>query len=243
MTELASMVHEEHIKANAAWSSALEHARNAGVWLVEAKWRMGHRTKWGRWKRMLAKEYHIAERTMSQYMQIARHWENPRVKAARAEGFTVDSISTFVQLLRGNIPRSHHSSSKEPNAISQEIRKEIAAWLRTLDACELSTLDATLDDWMATANADLRERVCGHYGGPYYRYREEHHRERETTAYEKEKAAHKMRLDKVARVANADVWELKAATRNAMPFLGNAEPTGFKSYRRVRRPGKRDRKG
>ena len=122
MNELAGMIHEEHVKVNAAWRSALEHARNAGEWLIEAKWRKGHRSKWGRWKRRLAKEYGIAERTMSQYMQIARHWEHRRIKAARAEGFTIESIGTFVQCSEA-VSRERKSSTILREAIVRQKRQ------------------------------------------------------------------------------------------------------------------------
>jgi hypothetical protein len=42
----------------------------------------------------------------------------------------------------------------------------------------VNILHATLEDVLAVANADLEERVCGDYGGPYYMRREEYHRSR-----------------------------------------------------------------
>ena len=63
ITELAGWIKEEHGLHIAANANALRHARKAGEWLVEAKRRKGHRSKWGRWSEWLAKEYGIAKRT------------------------------------------------------------------------------------------------------------------------------------------------------------------------------------
>lgn len=182
MSELNRMISTEHAEAQAAWQSTLEHARNAGEWLIEAKWRTGHRTKWGRWKEKLAREYNISPRTMSQYMQIARHWDDPRITEARNKGFGVKSIAAFMRVMRGDAPTPPTVGKVEAEPtpanvklelMRQSIRDDFAKYLRTLDNFETEVLVATLDDVLEVLNTDLRDRVCGNYEGPYYGDREE----------------------------------------------------------------------
>jgi hypothetical protein len=176
MAELAAMVRQEHGGVQTGWQGALEHVRNAGEWLIEAKWRKGHRKKWGDWKRWLAKEYNISTRTMSQYMQIARHWDDARITKARTQGITIESISAFVQVLRGRKPKPKKTltpSERERDNNRKEARRLFAAYLRELDGFEGDVLCATFPDVLEVLNADLRPRVCGNYGGPYYEHREE----------------------------------------------------------------------
>ena len=249
MTQLAGMIIKEHAQAKGAWLSALEHARNAGEWLIEARWRKGHRSKWGKWKRRLATEYGIAERTMSQYMQIASHWNDPHVEAARADGFTIDSIGTFLRVLRGQ----HGAAPSRPSADSdipddqavdsatsdrRAVMKEFASWLRSLDTYEVRIFRATAEDVISVANADLRERVCGYYGGPYYLHRDEYKREREVTLGAKKSPARMPTPSDAEKLAAADARLMKEARRNALPFRGNAEPCRPKG-RPKRRPHQR----
>ena len=241
MTALAGKIVEEHALAKGAWQSALEHARKAGEWLIEAKWRTGHRTKWGRWKRHLAKEQGISERTMSQYMQIARHWDDARIDAARADGINIDSISKFLQALRGRAPAPGRATTTELDTSRQRIRKEFAAWLRTLDAHEVRVLDATLDEWLAVANANLRERVCGNDGGPYYHHRDEWQRERDAKAEQPREPNGGNTQRNAAAVAAADMRRAVTDRRDELWIRGNAEPSR-PTRRRERRPRRRKRR-
>jgi len=175
MMELAKMICEEHGAAKAGWAEYLEHARNAGEWLIEAKWRTGHRLKWGRWKRRLSQEYDISPRTMSQYMQIARYWNDPRILDAKAQGVAIDSISGFLQVLRGQHPKLELTTAQDTdkNDNIKRILKEFTVYLRTLDSIEVEILLATHVEVFEVLDDDLRERVCDNYQGPYYKDREE----------------------------------------------------------------------
>lgn len=39
MAELEQLICHDHAEIQLAWQNTLEHARNAGEWLIEAKWR------------------------------------------------------------------------------------------------------------------------------------------------------------------------------------------------------------
>lgn len=174
LSELEKMIREEHRESKIAWCNALEHARNAGEWLIEAKWRKGHRLKWGRWKRWFAKEYNISERTISQYMQIARYWDDPRIIETRQQGIEINSISGFLRVLRSQHPKQKQAlSQKEENRIQncKRIRMDFAMYLQGLDKFEVEILRATFNDMLENFNADLRSRVCGNYES-YYDARE-----------------------------------------------------------------------
>lgn len=175
MEELGGLISAEHIEAQAAYRGTLEHARNAGEWLIEAKWRKGHRRKWGEWKRQFSQDSNIAERTMSQYMRIARHWEAPEIVEARGRGFEIESISTFLRVMRGGTPamRTNPEGYTDAAVRRRTVRERFAKYLRTLDKFEAEVLEWTIDEVLEAFNKDLRMRVCGSYGGPYYEHREE----------------------------------------------------------------------
>ncbi len=180
MAELADLISQEHGACRAGLQTTLEHARKAGTWLVEAKKRKGHRTKWGRWKRWLVKEYSISERSITDYMRIAREWEDPRIIEARIHG--LENIDGFLQVLRGRKPKPKPGDEgyTEPTRKEEErewnrkrVRKDFAAYLRTLDTYEMEVLEATVEHVMEAFNTDLRTRVDGSYDGDYYRGRQE----------------------------------------------------------------------
>ena len=182
MAELEHLIGAEHGDFKAEYRSALEHARRAGEGLVEARWRTGGRKKWGTWKRWLAKEYNIATRTMSLYVQVATHWDDPRILEARTEGITIDTIDGFLRALKGEKPKpkpgdegyTEPTSKEEERAWNQKrVRRDFAVYLRTLDNFEMEVLEATIDDVIEVLNADLRERVDGSYEGDYYTGRQE----------------------------------------------------------------------
>lgn len=183
MAELADLVSTEHGESRAAWRGALEHARNAGEWLIEARWRKGGKGKWGRWKRWLAKEYSISTRTMSIYMQVANHWDDPRILEARTQGMTVDSIAAFLRALKGekSKPKPGDEGYTEPSPKEEvsdwnrkRVRKDFATYLRTLSDFEMEILELTVDDAIEAFNADLRMRVCLVHEGDYYKDRQEY---------------------------------------------------------------------
>ena len=251
MARLAGMIQEEHGQVKAAWAGALEHARNAGEWLVEAKWRQGHRSKWGKWKRRIMEKHGIAARTVTNYMYVARHWNDARIEEARAQGIVIDSINKFLKITRGHHPQALPKSTeaeRERGNHAKDIQKQFADYLNSLDAYEVGILWATLDEVLAVANADLKERVCGHYGGPYYRHREEYYREQAAEREREEEQKRRAELDgqpkriqriierrQVNQAALDGLTKQQVAAWNKLPVRGNTDPDLDKP-RRGRRP-------
>ncbi|WP_442510561.1 hypothetical protein SH528x_002186 [Novipirellula sp. SH528] len=237
MAELAKSISEEHVMCRTAEGVALEHARKAGLLLCEAKKRKGGSGKWGDWKRKLIEQLGAADRTMSQYMRVARFWDDPRIKATRDRGEDL-SITKFINIVkRPPKPAPGAGEDDEHNEsikiVRKDVRDEFAEYLRSLDSYEVGILYATLDDVLAVANADLKERVCGAYEGPYYRDRDEYHREQAAqmhrpTPEDESKKKRKRRSDyerEGERAANADMKAAKVEKWNSLPVSGNKEPS------------------
>lgn len=77
---LATAANAEHRAAEAAARSALEHARNAGELLLEAKGQVEH----GKWTAWIREHVEFAPRTARLYMRIARRW--PELEAHTENG-------------------------------------------------------------------------------------------------------------------------------------------------------------
>jgi len=165
------MAAAEHHKCQGCLQTTLQHARNAGEWFNEAKARLGHRSKWGKWKRWFVRTHCIGARTISQYMQIHRHWDDPRIVALRTEGFGIESIQGFLNVLRGKHPKATTPPTEKEKEMDDQrklIRRVFAAHVRALDAFELKVLAMTLDRRMERFNEELRETVCVVLEEDYY---------------------------------------------------------------------------
>lgn len=80
LRSLAVAINAEHEAVERASLSALEHARSAGILLVDAKDQLKH----GEFLPWLATHCpDISVRTAQGYMQVARHW--PAIEAAKAQ--------------------------------------------------------------------------------------------------------------------------------------------------------------
>lgn len=98
LEEIADQANSLHVQAITAWRNALKHAKSCGELLIEAKRLLGGRGKWGRW---VDREFHAASRrTARVYMQIARHWDDPRIEQARVRGMEPDSIHGFLRFVK-----------------------------------------------------------------------------------------------------------------------------------------------
>lgn len=71
LQRLASQINESHGAAGDAARSAIEHARQCGEYLIEAKAACGH-GNFGRW---LSENCHVGERQARKYMEVAREWD------------------------------------------------------------------------------------------------------------------------------------------------------------------------
>lgn len=70
LTELATRANDEHHLATSAARSAIEHARLAGEYLIQAKVGVGH----GGWATWVEANFEGSSRSAQGYMQVARHW-------------------------------------------------------------------------------------------------------------------------------------------------------------------------
>ncbi len=80
LRELAEQANQHLRESKMAWRGALEHAKQAGDALLEARRITGKYGKWGRWVR---NNFDGSMETARVYMRIARNWNHPLVKKAR----------------------------------------------------------------------------------------------------------------------------------------------------------------
>lgn len=141
LEELAENANSHHQEAEEAWQGWLEHARQAGEALLEAKRRCGHRSKWAKWR---YRNFCGSKETSCHYMRVAREWENPGIADARESGVTVDSINKFLKLLRGQPlkakPKEKSPSEKKQAELREALRNEFALRIKELNVLELEIL-------------------------------------------------------------------------------------------------------
>jgi hypothetical protein len=141
LNKLSKSANSHHRQANEACQGMLEHARQAGEALLEARRRCGHRTKWIKWRRG---HFKGSKETSCHYMKVAREWENPAIVDAQEAGIPIDSINRFLKLLRGQ-PLTKKSKDKSPSdeqrdELRNALRREFAGKLQELSDLELETL-------------------------------------------------------------------------------------------------------
>lgn len=98
LNDLAAEINREHLLAEGAARSMAEHARQAGLKLIEAKSRCGH----GEWKSWLQENFEGSVRRAQVYMKLAREWPTIEAKAQRAALLTVREA---VGLLADSTPK------------------------------------------------------------------------------------------------------------------------------------------
>ncbi len=75
LAETASTHHQQADQMHrVAWQGWLEHSRQAGEALLEAQRRLGHRSKWSKWRKA---NFKASKETACDYARVAREWENP----------------------------------------------------------------------------------------------------------------------------------------------------------------------
>lgn len=170
LNTLADSANKHHAKVQAHWKGLLDHARLAGEALIEAKRRLGHKTKWSKWRR---DHFEGSKETACNYMRVAREWNDPRIQQATASGVTIDSINKFLQVLRGD---SSDHDGKTPSVRELEIaetrdqlRQEFANRIKNLDYLELQVLLANFESrsWPRLLE-DLKQTVCQVTETEYY---------------------------------------------------------------------------
>jgi hypothetical protein len=76
--DLAERINAEHQQAEVVLRRGLEHAKNAGELLLQAKEHCGH----GQWLPWLKENVHFSVRTAQAYMRIAKEWNRLEAKSA-----------------------------------------------------------------------------------------------------------------------------------------------------------------
>jgi hypothetical protein len=77
LSDLADRINAEHAEAGTALRAGLEHARNAGLLLLEAKAQCAH----GHWVPWLESNVHFSVRAAQAYMRVAQRWNELEAKA------------------------------------------------------------------------------------------------------------------------------------------------------------------
>jgi len=185
LNKLAETVTAEHRQAEEKWRGWINHARAAGEALIEAKRRLGHRTKWSEWRKRhftIDGVTTLSKETSCNYMRIAREWEDPRLREARANGIKLDSINKVLSILRGDSLKKEPAPEKEQEAesrvpdegsVRQWLREQFAADLRSLTKEELQVFEVMYAEFWERLYADLRDDVCVMLECDYYGEEEE----------------------------------------------------------------------
>lgn len=171
LTKLADEANRHYHEAVAAWRRALEHARQAGAALLEAKRLLGHRRKWSRWRHA---NFDASAETSRVYMRVARHWDHPRVEQARNQGIEVASINTFLKLIRGQKPADAVVTTDPESGVKvvadtceqqtdfkrDQLRKQFAAYLRALKSIEIDVMTEDFQSLLGKMHTRLKDVVC-----------------------------------------------------------------------------------
>ncbi len=104
LEELAARINEEHRACEAALTAGLNHAREAGALLLEAKRQCPH----GTWLLWLREHFKGSERTAQGYMRVARRW--PELQA-EAQGLADLTYEGGLRLLADERPRQTASAT------------------------------------------------------------------------------------------------------------------------------------
>src|SRR5690349_2314819 len=86
LAELAGRINAEHQQAETALRAGLEHAKNAGGLLLEAKKQCGH----GRWLPWLKANVRFSERAAQAYMRVAKWGAELTAKAQGTADLTIE---------------------------------------------------------------------------------------------------------------------------------------------------------
>lgn len=130
---------------------AIEFARAAGDALLEAKRRMGHRSKWSKWRYdELIKHGYMSRETTYAYMKVAREWSNPAIQKRLAAGEPIRSIREFNRILKQKSPIDYECPPRDEEKARQTIiRKQFGALLSRLSS----------NEWQVIADSEALEQL------------------------------------------------------------------------------------
>jgi hypothetical protein len=142
---LANIANEHHHYVCKHWQGLLQHAREAGEALNKAR----RYCSYGTWQKWLQDNFNGSYETAQAYRKIASKWNDPHIKHARRRGVRIDSIKSFLDVLKG-VPQERKIPKRLLNkdgtlslkkAKEEEIRKNVremfAGALRNLDQSEV----------------------------------------------------------------------------------------------------------
>lgn len=104
------------------WQRTLDQVRQLGETLLEIKKYIPH----GQWTQWIQYNCHVPYDTAKNYMWVAKHWNDPRIKEAKRSGMTFESIHAMHKLLRQQ-PPTVYDDVAEPPKTDEEINEEILA--------------------------------------------------------------------------------------------------------------------
>jgi hypothetical protein len=107
LSHLADRINAEHAQAETALRTGLEHARNVGLLLLEAKAQCAH----GRWVPWLESNVRFSVRTAQAYMRVAQRWHELE---AKAQPVALLTFKQAVKLLADPAPEEAAAGAGSP---------------------------------------------------------------------------------------------------------------------------------
>ncbi len=159
--QLIRQANSHHDQAATLFVSALNHAKQAGEALREAR----RRALGKRWTRFSHEHFNGSQETARVYMRIAKYWDDPRIVGARSGSMKPLSIEGFLAIIRGKrlnasgVQGRKPTNDQEAEAVYQQIRKEFAACLRSLKYEEAELLEESFPYFWDRMYEPLKERV------------------------------------------------------------------------------------
>jgi len=131
--ELSKQINKEHELVLTHAVKALEHARNAGELLIQAKDTCKH-GEWGKW---LESNFNGSSRQAQRYMRVHQRWPEIEAKATRVSDF---SLRQGLKML------SSRNGSRSKNTLwslitrKERVEAELSTYMDNLDFDQLGTI-------------------------------------------------------------------------------------------------------
>jgi hypothetical protein len=130
LSELASCINAEHQQAEQHLQAGLQHAKNAGDLLIEAKKRCKH----GEWLPWLKANVKPSPRTVQAYMRVAKRWGDLETRA-KAQGLAHLTLESGLKLL------AKESTSQEIPALIETFKAATVSFNEARTALEAGEAD------------------------------------------------------------------------------------------------------
>jgi hypothetical protein len=112
LSTIATAINEHHRRATEFASSALEHAKQAGDQLIEAKALLPH----GGWLSWLAENCEVSPRQAQRYIKVAGNWD----KIAKNDTVSYLTFRGVAELLADRTPEPAITTTFQPNGLEYE---------------------------------------------------------------------------------------------------------------------------